>query len=111
MLARVGADPLARLADQQYVVRSVGNDVVLYGKGMHGNLYVVVDFMERTLGRRWYSGRSITETPTWHNTVGQPVFTVARNLVIQPVSRSGGFSFAYRLPSYDWMFISTCRAE
>ena len=104
MLARVGADPLAGLKDQQYVVRSVGSDVVLYGKGMHGNLYAVVDFMERTLGRRWYSGRSITETPRWHNTVGQPVFTVARDLVIQPFSRSGGFSFAYRMPSYDWMF-------
>ena len=63
MLARVGTDPLARLADQQHVVRSVGSDVVPYGKGMHGNLYAVVDFMDRTLGRRWYSGRSITETP------------------------------------------------
>ena len=101
---RIGADPLAPLKDQQYVVRSVGRDVFLYGKGMHGNLYAVVDFMEHTLGRRWYSGRLITETPTWHNTVGQPVFTVARDLVVQPFSRTGGFSFAYRLPSYDWMF-------
>lgn len=104
MLARVGADPLARLKDQQYVVRSAGHDIVLYGRGMHGNLHAAVDFMERTLGRRWYSGRSITETPRWQNALGQPVFTVVGDLAVEPFSRTGGFSFTYRSPSYDWMF-------
>jgi len=101
---KLGTDPLKELKDQEHVSRSKGGDIFLYGKGMHGNLYAVVDFMEHTLGRRWYSGRLITETPTWHNTVGAPVFAVARDLVVEPFSRTGGFSFAYRIPSYDWMF-------
>lgn len=71
---------------------------------MHGNLHAVVDFMENTLGRRWFSGRTITETPQWHNTVSKPTFTVEPDLAVEPFSRKGGFSFAYRLPSYEWMF-------
>lgn len=101
----VGKDPLASLKDQEYVTRSDGADIVLYGKGMLGNLYAVVDFMDNTLGRRWYSGRSISETPpTWKNGLGKPVFTVERDLVVKPFSRQGGFSFAYRIPTHDWMF-------
>ena len=103
-LKAIGADPLAALADQEYVVRSVDEDIFLYGKGMHGNLHAVVDFMENTLGRRWYSGRLITESPKWHNTVGKPTLTVERDLAVKPFSRKGGFSFAYRLCAYEWMF-------
>ena len=100
-----GKDPLASLKDQEYVARSEGKNIFLYGKGMHGNLYAVVDFMENTLGRRWYSGRLISEKPPrWQNGLGQPVFTVERDLSVKPFNRKGGFAFKYRLPSYEWMF-------
>ncbi|MFA7160876.1 MAG: DUF4838 domain-containing protein, partial [Kiritimatiellia bacterium] len=101
----LGKEPLASLKDQEYVSRSVGENIFLYGKGMHGNLYAAVDFMENTLGRRWYSGRLISEKPPrWQNGLGQPVFTVERDLSVKPFNRKGGFAFKYRLPSYEWMF-------
>jgi len=100
----IGTDPLAGLEDQGYAAQTVGEDILLYGRGMHGNLHAVVDFMENTLGRRWYSGRVITETPRWKNDVSEPTFAVERDLAVEPFSRKGGFSFTYRLPSYEWMF-------
>jgi hypothetical protein len=101
----LGKEPLASLKDQEYAARSEGANIVLYGKGMHGNLYAVVDFMENTLGRRWYSGRLISEKPPhWQNGLGQPTFNVERELAVKPFSRKGGFAFKYRLPSYEWMF-------
>lgn len=103
--ALTGKDALISLKDQEYVARSEGRQIVLYGKGMHGNLHAVVDFMDNILGRRWYSGRSISEKPPrWKNGLGQPVWTAERNLTVKPFSRKGGFSFTYRLPIYEWMF-------
>ena len=32
-LARLGPEPLARLRDQEHIARSVGQDILLYGKG------------------------------------------------------------------------------
>ena len=100
VLTIAGPAPLDRLKDQQYVVRSAAADVVLYGKGIHGNLEAVLDFMETTLGRRWYTESEFIETPQWNRKDGQPVFTVQRNLSVKPFERTGGFSFAYRMPSY-----------
>lgn len=97
-------DPLANLKDQEHVEKSVDENIVLYGKGMRGNLNAVVDFMENSLGRKWFSGRLITESPKWRNTTTKPTFTVERDLTIEPFSRKSGFSFKYRLPSYEWMF-------
>ncbi len=104
VLKAIGGDPLVELQDQEYVARSIDKNIYLYGKGLHGNLYAVVDFMENTLGRRWYSGRLITETPVWKNARAEPTFTVEPDLTVEPFSRKGGFSFAYRLPAYEWMF-------
>jgi hypothetical protein len=91
-------DPLASLKDQEYVVRSDGADILLYGKGLHGNLYAVMDFMENTLGRRWYTdglhyGVAASQREPGE---GEPVFTVERNLAVRPFERKGGFAFAYR---------------
>jgi len=100
-----GKDPLAFLKDQEYAARSEGGQILLYGKGMHGNLYAACDFMENTLGRRWYTGRQITETPPqWKSVPSQPSFSVERDLAIKPFSRQGGYSFAYRQPSGRGIF-------
>ena len=54
-LKRLGPDPLAELEDQEHVARSVGSDICLYGKGVHGYLYAVIEFLENSLGWRWFS--------------------------------------------------------
>jgi len=100
VLKIIGGDPLSSLKDQEYVVRSVGDDIVLYGKGIHGNLYAVLDFMENTLGHRFYTESEFIETPQWDRKNGQPVVpAVEHNLNIKPFDRKGGFSFAYRIPT------------
>ena len=51
----LGKGPLAGMQDQEHVVRNVDSDVFLYGQGPHGNLYAVYDFLETSVGCRWYS--------------------------------------------------------
>ena len=104
VLKIAGPTPLDRLKNQEFVVRSAGDDVVLYGNGIHGNLDAVLDFMETTLGRRWYTESEFVETPQWDRKDGQPVFTVERSLNVKPFERKGGFSFAYRIPAYPKAF-------
>ncbi|MFC1453968.1 DUF4838 domain-containing protein [Verrucomicrobiota bacterium] len=83
-LKRAGKDPLAAFKDQEHVARSAGMDILLYGKGLHGNLYAVFDFMENTLGWRWFSR------------FDKPVFTVEHDLVVPPFNRRIPVSFKYR---------------
>jgi len=54
-LRYLGRDPLAALEDQEHVTRSIGPNIFLYGKGAHGNLHAVMEFLENSLGWRWYS--------------------------------------------------------
>ena len=59
----LGGDPLKGMEDQEHAAKSVGDDIFLYGKGLHGNLYAVYDFLENSVGCRWYSAFSSTKTP------------------------------------------------
>lgn len=43
------------MADEQWIVRSYGNDVLLNGGGTHGALYAVYHFLEDSCGVRWWS--------------------------------------------------------
>ena len=86
-LKTLGADPLAELKDQEHVARSVGGNVFLYGKGVHGNCYAVVNFLEDSLGVRWYSKFE------------EPVVRVERDLILKPFSRKRGVDFPYRAVS------------
>jgi len=97
-LVGLGPDPLGSLKDQEYVSRSIGEDIYVFGKGMHGNLHAILDFMEQSLGWRWYSA------PLTHgdlsiqaSEVGKPVFSVEPTLSLVPFSRQGGFAFKYRM--------------
>ncbi len=98
VLNAIGPDPLAELQDHDYRVRSVNEDISLHGKGLHGNLYAVMDFMENMLGWRWYTdGIHYGEAATKREPEeGKPVFTFDRNLSVKPFDRKGGFAFAYR---------------
>ena len=84
VLARVGHDPLAALRDQEYVVASHGEDVFLHGKGIHGNLHAVMDFLENSLGWRWYS------------VFEKPVLPSTPTVTLKPFDRKRGFSFRSR---------------
>lgn len=46
---------LDAMQDQDSVCESSAADVYLYGKGIHGNLYAVYDFLEGSIGCRWFS--------------------------------------------------------
>ncbi len=92
VLKAIGANPLAELQDQEYVVRSVDENIFLYGKGVHGNLYAVVDFMENTLGWRWYS------------VFEKPVVSLSSTLALEPFNRKGGFSFSSREVGLRWNY-------
>lgn len=82
--ALLGPDPLDGLKGQEHVVRSVGPDIVLYGKGIRGNLHAVTEFLENSLGWRWYS------------VYEKPVVPRRPNLTLQPFHRTRGFDFISR---------------
>lgn len=81
---RLGPDPLAGLKEQEHVARSVGKDVCLYGKGIHGNLHAVMEFLENSLGWRWYSVFEKAVVPS------KPT------VMLKPFNRRRGYSFAMR---------------
>ena len=83
-LARLGPEPLAPLQDQAHVARSLGPDVFLYGKGLHGNLHAAMLFLETELGWRWYSVFS------------KPLLPARPTVSLPPFERQRGFSFASR---------------
>jgi hypothetical protein len=80
----LGDDPLADLEDQEHVTRSIDSNIFLYGKGIHGNLYAVMEFLESSLGWRWYSVHE------------EPVLPSKPTLTLRPFSRRRGFTFGYR---------------
>jgi hypothetical protein len=59
----LGPDPLAGMDDQGHVLRSIGDDIFLYGQGTHGNLYAVYEFLEREVGCRWFSAFGKAKIP------------------------------------------------
>ena len=87
---RLGGNPLTGLKDQEHVSRSQGPDILLYGKGVHGNLHAVMEFLENSLGWRWYS---VYEKPT---VPSRPSVT------LKPFHRQRGFSFPSRELTLYW---------
>jgi len=81
---KLGTDPLKELKDQEHVSRSKGGDIFLYGKGVHGNLSAVMEFLENSLGWRWYS------------VFEKPVLPTAPVVSLKPFERKRGFSFPSR---------------
>ena len=82
--SRLGPEPMAGLKDQEHVARSIGQDIFLYGKGVHGNLHAVMEFLENSLGWRWYS------------VFDNPVVPRRATVALKPFSRQRGFAFRSR---------------
>jgi len=83
-IKHLGQTPLAGLKEQEHVARTIGQDIFLYGKGPHGNLYAVMEFLENSLGWRWYS------------VFEQPVIPSKPTVKLAPFRRKRGFSFPFR---------------
>jgi hypothetical protein len=83
-LARLESESLANLRDQEHVARSIGQDVLLYGKGHRASLDAVMEFLENSLGWRWYS------------VLEKPVVPKRATLTLKPFSRKRGFDFVSR---------------
>ena len=89
-LKLLGKNPLAKLNDQEHVARSKGGDVCLYGKGIHGNLHAVMEFLENSMGWRWYS------------VYEKPFATAQPSVTLEPFSRKKGFSYTSREVAQYW---------
>ena len=50
------ASRLNEINEQGSVVQGHKGDLFLYGKGRHGNLYAVYEYLENKLGCRWLTG-------------------------------------------------------
>jgi len=77
-------DPLASLADEEHVVRSIGPDVFLYGQGHRASLYATMEFLENSIGWRWYSPFE------------KPVVPKRATLTLEPFHRKRRFDFRRR---------------
>lgn len=83
-LAILGKDPLTEMTDQEHTAKCIGDDIFLYGKGPHGNLYAVYDFLENSVGCRWYSAFGGMKIPC------------SNSLCLQIFNRNKKPSFTYR---------------
>lgn len=75
---------LPELADQQHLNFTMGDDLVLLGQGVHGNLHAVVMFIEQSLQRQWYSAFE------------KPTIPRMDTLAVGDLDRRRGFSFTHR---------------
>ncbi|MFA7159083.1 MAG: DUF4838 domain-containing protein [Kiritimatiellia bacterium] len=89
-LKHLGKKTMGKLGEQEYASRSIGQNIFLYGEGVHGNLHAVLDFLEQSLGWRWYS--------VYEN----PVIPEKTTLILDPFSRKGGFSYKSREVAQYW---------
>ncbi|MCE5237479.1 DUF4838 domain-containing protein [bacterium] len=89
-LKRLGGDPLKSLKEQEHVSRSRGADIFLYGQGIHGNLHAVMEFLENSVGWRWYS------------VYEKPVVPARPSVTLNPFNRRRGFSFPSRELTLYW---------
>lgn len=83
-LAKLEPEPLAKLRDQEHVARSIGPDILLYGKGHRASLDAAMEFLENSLGWQWYSF------------LEKPVVPKRASLTLKPFSRKRGFDFESR---------------
>lgn len=91
-LQGLGRDPMRGMQEQSIAVRTVGDAIYLYGKGVHGNLYAVVDFLDSVLGRVWAVDYE------------KPRFERVETLLVPPQDRRRSPSFVYRMLGFPSEF-------
>ncbi|MBU0606549.1 MAG: DUF4838 domain-containing protein [Armatimonadetes bacterium] len=80
----LGAELVDGLGPEEFIVRTVGRDLVLVGGRPRGTLYAVYSFLEDDLGCRWL---------TWYDEESVPQ---RRTLTVPSLSRRGGPAMAVR---------------
>ena len=88
--AMLGIEPSPEeLGEQGYVIRTVSPHLVIAGTPAAGTMYGVYDFLEKTLGVRWYAP-GVTKTPA------------VAELPLPEVDELVAPSFQWRQTSYTW---------
>lgn len=72
------------LEDEEHIARSVGQDIFLQGKGHRAGLYATMEFLENSIGWRWYSAFE------------KPVVSKHPTLTLDPFHRRRRFDFQQR---------------
>jgi len=80
----LGGGQESALLDQEHVARSKGKNIFLYGSGHRASLYAVMEFLENSIGWRWYSPFEKPQVPK------------RESLTLQPFHRNRGFGFRRR---------------
>lgn len=80
------------LQPRQYVARSHGQNIHLYGHGMHGNLAAVTLFVDRVLGRKWYTFQD------------QRQFDRDASFAVEPFEHRARFAFDHRVAAKATLF-------
>ncbi|MBU6174052.1 MAG: DUF4838 domain-containing protein [Planctomycetes bacterium] len=94
LIEDLGRDPRGEMEDQEIAVQSVEENIYIYGKGLHGNLYAVVDFLDHTLDRRWCVDEYYEK----------PSYERVETFVVKPFARNRKPSFAYRMLGFPSEF-------
>ncbi len=84
MRKHIGKFPYINLKSQDHVMKSVGNDIILYGKGFDADFYAIMDFLNIELGCRWYQ-RNVT-----------PEIKQQKTLKLKPFNRKRSWDFKAR---------------
>ena len=88
----LGKDPRGDMKDQDTRVKTVGNDLFLFGKGEWGDMFAVYDYLENVLGYRWYDARGGMKVPD------------CRDLKWQELDRKFRYSVEFRAATGYWIF-------
>lgn len=92
-----GYNIYAGLQDQEHVVKNIGNDILLYGKGDRGDFYAIMDFLDKEFGIRWYQ-RDVV-----------PEIKKEKDLTLSPFSRKTSWDIKTRVGFYPFKFSDFCQ--
>ena len=88
----LGKDSRKEMEDQDTRIKTVGNDLFLFGKGSWGDMFAVYDYLENVLGYRWYDARGGMKVPD------------CRDLKWQELDRKFHYSVKFRAATGYWIF-------
>ena len=81
----IGKFPYIDLENQDHVMKSIANDIILYGKGFDADFYAIMDFLNIELGCRWYQRKV------------PPKIEQQRTLKLKPFNRKRSWDFKNRI--------------
>ena len=94
----IGTEKPDGLKEDEYVFQTRGENIYLYGEGIHGAHSAMRGFIEDQLGVRWYESEE------------EPTVEVENAVVLKPFNKKAGYAFPYRilLNKYKWGYYQGC---